>query len=37
MADYVYKAFDVADEYRTPVLILADGMLGADHGTRRAP
>ena len=28
MADYVYKAFDVADEYRTPVLILADGMLG---------
>lgn len=28
MADYVYKAFDVADEYRTPVMLLADGMLG---------
>ncbi len=28
MADYTYKAFDVADEYRTPVMILADGMLG---------
>ncbi len=28
MADYVYRAFDVADEYRTPVMILADGMLG---------
>ena len=28
MADYVYSAFDVADKYRTPVMILADGMLG---------
>ena len=28
MADLVYHAFDVADEYRTPVMILADGMLG---------
>ena len=28
MADYTYKAFDVADEYLTPVMILADGMLG---------
>lgn len=28
MADYVYSAFDVADAYRTPVMILADGMLG---------
>lgn len=28
MADYVYEAFDVADKYRTPVMILADGMLG---------
>lgn len=28
MADYIYRAFDVADEYRTPVMILADGMLG---------
>ena len=28
MADYVYAAFDKADEYRTPVLILSDGMLG---------
>jgi len=26
--DLVFKAFDVADEYRTPVMILADGMLG---------
>ena len=28
MADYAYSAFDVADTYRTPVMILADGMLG---------
>ncbi len=28
MADMVYNAFDVADKYRTPVMILADGMLG---------
>lgn len=28
MGDYTYKAFDKADEYRTPVMILADGMLG---------
>ncbi len=28
MADLVYRAFDVADAYRTPVVILADGMLG---------
>jgi 2-oxoglutarate ferredoxin oxidoreductase subunit alpha len=28
MSDYVYKAFDLADEYRTPVMVLADGMLG---------
>lgn len=28
MADMVYGAFDVADEYRVPVMILADGMLG---------
>jgi len=28
MADFVYKAFDVADEYRMPVMILGDGMLG---------
>ncbi|WP_165060291.1 MULTISPECIES: 3-methyl-2-oxobutanoate dehydrogenase subunit VorB [unclassified Adlercreutzia] len=27
-ADLVYEAFDVADKYRTPVVILADGMLG---------
>lgn len=26
--DYVIKAFDKADEYRTPVIILADGMIG---------
>ena len=28
MADYTFKAFDTADEYRTPVMILADGLLG---------
>ena len=28
MADLAYAAFDVADTYRTPVVILADGMLG---------
>ena len=28
MADYVFSAFDVADRYLTPVMILADGMLG---------
>ena len=28
MADYAYHAFDVADQYRTPVLIIADGLLG---------
>ena len=28
MADCVYDAFDVADQYRMPTLILADGMLG---------
>jgi 2-oxoglutarate ferredoxin oxidoreductase subunit alpha len=28
MADLVYHAFDVADEYRTPTMILADGLLG---------
>ena len=28
MADLAFTAFDVADKYRTPVMILADGMLG---------
>jgi 2-oxoglutarate/2-oxoacid ferredoxin oxidoreductase subunit alpha len=28
MADLVYDAFDLADKYRNPVLILADGALG---------
>ena len=28
MSDCIYRAFDVADEYRTPVMILADGLLG---------
>ena len=28
MADFVYLGFDLADKYRNPVLILADGMLG---------
>lgn len=27
-ADIVYRAFDVADQYRMPVMILGDGMLG---------
>ena len=28
MADCAYNAFDIADEYLMPVMILADGMLG---------
>lgn len=28
LADLTYQSFDLADRYRTPVLILADGMLG---------
>ncbi len=28
MADCAYQAFDLADKYRTPVMILADGALG---------
>jgi 2-oxoglutarate ferredoxin oxidoreductase subunit alpha len=28
LADLTMDAFDLADEYRTPVLILADGMMG---------
>jgi 2-oxoglutarate ferredoxin oxidoreductase subunit alpha len=28
MADFVYLAFDLADQYRNPVMILADGALG---------
>lgn len=28
MSDFIYHAFDVADQYRTPVMILADGLLG---------
>lgn len=28
MADLVQEAFDIADEYRNPVMILGDGMLG---------
>ena len=28
MADFVYDAFDLADTYRNPVMILADGALG---------
>jgi len=28
MADMTYTAFDVADNYRTPVLVMGDGMLG---------
>lgn len=26
--DMIYRAFDIADEYRNPVIIAADGMLG---------
>ncbi|MFB3896557.1 MAG: 3-methyl-2-oxobutanoate dehydrogenase subunit VorB [bacterium] len=28
MADFTYQAFDLTDKYRTPVMILADGILG---------
>ena len=28
MADFAYRAFDVADKYRMPVMLLGDGMLG---------
>ena len=28
LANLVYEAFDLADKYRTPVVILGDGMLG---------
>ncbi len=28
MADFVFDAFDLADRYRSPVMILADGALG---------
>ena len=28
LADLTYEAFDLADRYRTPVVILGDGMLG---------
>lgn len=28
LADFTLKAFDLADEFRTPVIILADGFLG---------
>ncbi len=28
MADYAFKAFDTADTYRVPVMIMADGLLG---------
>jgi 2-oxoglutarate ferredoxin oxidoreductase subunit alpha len=28
MADFVFDAFDIADKYRNPVMILADGALG---------
>ncbi len=28
MADLTYEAFDLADRYRTPVIVLSDGMIG---------
>ena len=28
LTDLTYEAFDLADKYRTPVMVLADGMLG---------
>ncbi|MEC4175968.1 3-methyl-2-oxobutanoate dehydrogenase subunit VorB [Adlercreutzia sp. R7] len=28
MADYAFAAFDTADKYRVPVMIMADGLLG---------
>ena len=27
-ADFVQEAFDIADQYRTPVVVLADGLIG---------
>ena len=27
-ADFTYQAFDLADKYRTPVIVLVDGMIG---------
>jgi len=41
MADFVYDAFDLADRYRNPVMILADGALrvelprGVGHGSQK--
>lgn len=32
-ADMTYEAFDVADQYRNPVVILADGMIGQMMGS----
>ena len=34
IVDMTSDAFDLADIYRTPVMILADGMLGQDDGAR---
>ncbi len=28
MCDFTFKAFDIADKYRNPVIIMADGVLG---------
>ena len=35
--DITYRAFDVADEYRTPVMIIGDGMLGQMMETAEIP
>ena len=32
MADFVYDGFDLADKYRNPVMVCADGMIGPGKG-----
>ena len=35
-ADLAYKAFDMAQRYRTPVILLSDGVIRTDDGTGSA-
>ncbi len=35
MLDFTFEAFDLADQYRVPVMVLADGRLGPDDGAGR--
>jgi 2-oxoglutarate ferredoxin oxidoreductase subunit alpha len=37
LADNVYEAFDIADKYRTPVLVLIDGATGQMMGSVKFP